>query len=134
MGKSAAAEALQLACTCFMTILVLQPIWNGEITAEALEKVVAEAKTEIEFAMGTDELEYTITLVESLEQHLVELLGNWGIGCHIDLICDRDGRIEEMQYRCADSQMAEAAEILANYTGLSEEKIIYIGEEREDAR
>ena len=133
-GKSACTEAIQLACTCFMTILVLQPMWNGEISVETLEKVIFETKMEIELAAREAEQEQTKTLMGALEQHLEELLSEQGVCCRIELTCNRNGEIEKVQYQCTDLQAAEVSEVLTNYTGLSGEEIIYIGEESMDAR
>lgn len=133
-GKGAFAEPMRLACACFMTILVLQPMWNGEVSLEAIQNVVAEAQAKVDLSIRAAEDSMDDQLCAGVEKSLMQLLAQQGIACAVQLRFGEDRRVEEIKLQCERELAAAGAKLLAGYCGLPEEMVIYMGEENTDAR
>ena len=133
-GKGAFAEPMRLACACFMTILALRPMWNGEVSLEAVRSAVSEAQTEVDLSIRAAEDSMDEQLCAGVEKSLMQLLAQQGIASAVQLRFGAAGNIKEIKLQCERELAAAGTKLLAGYCGLSEEVIVYMGEEITDAR
>ncbi len=128
-GKGSLRPAVQLACACFMTILILEPLLERQISGSQLSTFIEDAEKQISQPIQSALHDMDIGLRDSIEAELETLLQTDGMSCQIRLVWDDGGALTGISYWANRAYAESIAAQLSVYTGLPSEKIQHIGED-----